>query len=351
MSEVNINVSNDDDNINDYLHCLSKFGETPSRLSIFSNYKIDLFTTYISSKSNIKYTDSEIIPNGDDSIVNSKYFVEINNDIFLSYSEYDKNSPLGVISDITIYYKIIKSNDVDTIINDISSFIVDYQDGDTEQKFNILTIGAEGLQLDPIDTLNADYENIEMYYNDDIIKESKKITKSIKSTNKGLTVIYGERGVGKTTLMSYMLSQIERICIFVPSNVIDIVNSHEFKSFIKRYKNSIIIIDDCEIFFMNPIIKQNLFSNNLVQMVDGVSSDMDNLHIVTILNTINISDIDQSLLECNNYIGSLNITKLSKDTVDELCVHLNQKNKLNRDARLVDIIKEKKDTKQLSLGF
>ena len=70
------------------------------------------------------------------------------------------------------------------LISDINLLIVDYQDMDIEQRFNMLSITPDGLQLDPIDTLQADYENIELYYNDNVIKKSKKLIKSIKKENK-----------------------------------------------------------------------------------------------------------------------------------------------------------------------
>jgi SpoVK/Ycf46/Vps4 family AAA+-type ATPase len=175
------------------------------------------------------------------------------------------------------------------------------------------------------------------------------MVKSIKSTEKGLNVIYGERGVGKTHLLAYITSLINKICIFIPSNMIDTINTVEFKNIIKRHKNSVIIIDDCEIFFSNTYTKSNLFTNNLLQMVDGISSDIDNTHIITILNTNHIKNIDPILLECNNLNQIIEVNRLNNDTVDSLCKHISKKNKFKK-PRLIDVLKNNEE-KTKGIGF
>ena len=351
LNKLNININKDDPSINDYLYCTSEFGGIPNKISIYNTYKIKEFIEFVNKLSISKIISKEIIPSGEDFIVNEKSLVKINNDIYLSFVEYDKNSELGAITDISIYYKSSESEkEVNELVDSISPFIIDYDD-DTQQKFNILTLSTDGLQLDPIDPISFD-SNIDLYYNNSVIRKSKKLIKSIKSTKKGLSIIYGERGVGKTTLITYIVSDIDKLCIFVPSNMIDVtINSNEFKNIIKRYRNSIIIIDDCEILFSHAYTKSNIFTNNLLQMVDGISSDMDSLHIVAILNTSNEYEIDPTLLHCNNLIDSIEVNRLEKSTVDEICKYLGQKNKFHN-PRIIDVLRNKKNkNKSTEMGF
>lgn len=351
-NKLNININKDDASINDYLFCASNFDGIPNKISIYNSYKIKEFIEFINKLSTFKTISKEIIPTGQDSIINEKSLMKISESIYLSFVEYDKTSELGVITDISIYYK---SSDLEKEVNDliesISPFIVDYQDG-VQQKFNVLTLSSDGLQLEPIDPIYFDYDNIDLYYNNSVIKKSKRLTKSIKNIKKGLSIIYGERGSGKTTLITYILSNIDKLCIFVPANMIDVtINSNEFKNIIKRYRNSILVIDDCEIFFSHAYTRSNIFTNNLLQMVDGVSSDMDSLHIVTILNTPDEHEIDPILLECNNLVDIIEVDRLEKSTVDELCKYLGQKNKFHN-PRVIDVLKNKKiKDKSIGMGF
>ena len=350
IENVNININKDDHSINDYLYCFAEFGEMPSKIKIFNNYDIDKFIEFTDKNSTTKNISKEFIPSGSDFIINEKHFINID-DIFISFVEYDKMSESGHITDIVIFYRISSESSVNSFLESIHPFLIDYENVGVEQKFNVLTLTPEGLQLEPIDLLNADYENIELYFNKDVIKKSNKLIKIIRKKHKGLSIIHGERGVGKTTLINHMLSKIDKLSIFIPANMIDIITTNEFKNFIRKHKKSIIIIDDCEIYFSNSYSKSNILTNNILQMVDGITSDMDNLHIITVLNTDNINDVDSVLLECNNFIDVMLVDRLIDSKSNELCEYLKQKNKI-KNPRLIDILKNKKeDFDIVKIGF
>jgi hypothetical protein len=347
---LNININRDDATINDYLFCMSEFGKIPNKISLYHNYDSLKFHSYISELSKDSIKTKEIIPTtGCESIINEKHFVKINDCSYISYIQYDKNTDKEVVTDVIIY---TINDDVNEIIEKINEFKLDYQQNE-EYKFNILSVNSDGLYLEPTDVIDSDYDNFDLYYNDNVIKNTDKILKLLKSKKKGLTIIYGERGTGKTTLSAYLSSLMDRICIFVPSNMIDLsINSNDFRNLIKKYKQSIIIIDDCEIFFSNVYTKSNIFTNNLVQMVDGITSDVDNLHIFIILNVEDITYIDHTLLECNNLVDVLHVDKLKKDKVEFLSTHLKKKIKNTQEMKLIDVINKKplikSDTK---IGF
>jgi SpoVK/Ycf46/Vps4 family AAA+-type ATPase len=190
-----------------------------------------------------------------------------------------------------------------------------------------------------------------LYHNQETFKRSTKLIKSINKTKKGLSIIFGERGLGKTTLMNYITSNIDRLCIFIPSNMIDVVNTNDFKNLIRKNRNSLIVIDDCEIYFSNNFTKSNLLTNNILHMVDGITSDMDNMQIIIVLNTDSIHDIDPILLDCNNLIDVIEVERLSDSAADGLCKHLHLKNK-SKNKRLVDILKKRKVEEDIiKMGF
>lgn len=348
---LNININRDDATINDYLFCMSEFRKVPNKISIYHNYDSSKFHSYISEISKESTKTKEIIPTtGCESIMNEKHFVKLSECSYISYIQYDKNTEKEVITDVIIY--TINDDDVEQILEKINEFKLDYQQNE-EYKFNLLSINSDGLYLEPTDIIDSDYDNFNLYYNDSVIKNMNKTVKSLKSKKKGLTIIYGERGTGKTTLSTYISSLLDRICIFVPSNMIDLsINSNDFRNLIKKYKQSVIIIDDSEIFFSNAYTKSNIFTNNLVQMVDGFNSDVDNLHIFIILNVEDISYVDTTLLECNNLVDVLYVDKLKKDKVENLSTHLKRKIKNIGEMKLIDVINKKPQIKSdFKIGF
>lgn len=347
-----ININKNDHSINDYLFCLSSFSKNPNQINIFDNFSTERFLEYISNLPPKSDTIiKEMIPMGDGEYMeNIKHFIEINPNFFISFLENDKTSD-GYVTDLIIYYTDIVEEDVNKFIEDTKEFIIDATEEEyVSQKFNLLTLTQDGLQLEPFDVKVI--ENIEFLFNEDVLKAKKKLIKKINKSEKGLSVIYGNRGTGKTTLVSSIIQELDKLCIFIPSNMIDAaLNTNDFKNLMKRYKNSVIVFDDCEMFFTSSQFKANIFTNNLIQFVDGISSSLYNIQIITILNVEDIDEIDENLLDCNNLIGEIEVDNLTPKKVDELCKQLDHKNKFSSSTRLVDVVKKRYDESTKKIGY
>ncbi len=349
---INININRDDHNLNDYLFCWDKFSERPNKISLYNHYKAASFLSYVSNirvSYNGLFTD--IIPTTQDYIVNEKSLIELNDSIYISYVQYDKISDETIIGDVCLFYTNNSSDKINIILSDIEKIEISVDE--SNQKINTLNLTQSGLELDSVDLLNVDYENIDMYFNKETIKRSNKIIKSIQNSNKGLSVIYGNRGTGKTTLVNYIASSLEKMVIFIPCNMIETtINNPEFRNFLKKYKNSVIILDDCELYFSETYSKSNIFTNNLLQLVDGFQSDSLDLNIITILNEVDINKIDHILLDCNNLIDIIEVDKLKVKRASELCKYLGNKMKIEENTKVVDVLKKRKYEKVTNdIGF
>jgi len=340
---IMININEDDPILNDYLYCWSQMDQRPNKINLHNFYKTNEFLDYIDTLvPEYCGTHTDIIPTEIDYIVNEKTLIKVSQNIYLSYIHFDKDNELGVISDVSFYYATELGDKVNEILENINEFINNKEQEQITNKINTPILTQNGLELDPIDLLKGDYENIDLYFNDDTIKKANKLIKKIKKSNKGLSIIYGERGTGKTTLVNHISSMVDKIVIYIPCNMIELtLNNSDFKSLISRYKNSVLVIDDCEIYFSELHSKASIFTNNLLQLVDGFQSDNFDLNIITILNVDSISEIDHTLMECNNLIDIIEVEYLKSNKVNELCEHLGQKNKYKFDTKLVNILKKK----------
>ena len=359
---LNLNINKDDQNLNNYLYCWDYFTTKPNKTVVHSTYSTKLFQDKIEKYTEFwKNTFTEIIPDEDDSIINENILLKVTEDIFISYFIIDKLLDTSIVSELTIYYKydvksekvnIIISDKVNEIINDFDDCLVDFLDDELESssKLNTISIGQNGLDIEPITHIDLDTDNIELYYNNKTFKEVNKAIKKIKKSDRGLLILNGERGTGKTSIIKHISDSLDRIVIFIPNNLIDqTINNPDFRKFIKRYTKPVLVLDDCEMIFNEYFNKSNTITNNLLQIVDGLIYN--DVTIITIFNTEDRLEMDHTLMESNNLIDIIDFDYLEKDEANELSSFIKSSKKYKFETRLIDVMKKKNVDSKKQIGF
>ena len=102
----------EDTNSNDLLFCTEKFGEKPSKIVLAFSFKPAEFKKFFEEKIEIINVLTEVVPAEGTSVINEKYFCTIcdeknvENDIYMSYTHFDKSVETGYISGVILYYKL-----------------------------------------------------------------------------------------------------------------------------------------------------------------------------------------------------------------------------------------------------
>ena len=351
-TNLNININKDDSQINDFLFCWSQFSSRPNRITIYNSYSAKDFNEYILSSHIEKTIHTEIIPADEMSIINDQMFVQIETNIFISYIVLDRNNENSIINELTFFYKTDEDyKSIIKIIGRLDEFVISFQE-ENNCSINTLSFNQNNIEIEPLLPQELDYENLDLYYNEKTFSKVEKLVKSIKKSKKGLSILYGERGVGKTSIINYLSSKLDRIVIFIPNNLIEqTINNPEFRKFLKKHHNPIIIIDDCEMLFNEFFAKSNIFVNNLLQLVEGFLSDNIEVNVVSIFNVDDEDEIDHTLLNCNCLIDVIRFDYLSHEESTDLSKHLHFDKKYKSKNRLIDVLK-KKETKDFSeIGF
>lgn len=348
-SSLNLNITKDDYNLNDFIYCWDKFGSRPNRIVIHNTYSSKLFNKVMDVHILDKNVFTEVIPDSEEVIINDKMLAKLDDKCYLSYVVADRNMDNSFIDSITFYYEGSYEG-IQNILEELNDCILDYCEDDSN-KLNTIGISVNGLEIEPISLKDDDIENTDLFYSTSTFKKVEKAIKGIKKSDKGLTIFYGERGTGKTSMINYLASKLDRIVIFIPNNMIEhTINNPEFRKFIKKYEKPILILDDCEMMF-GEAFSRNPFANNLLQMVDGFLSDTMNVSIVALFNIEDEDEIDHSLLECNNLIDVVEFEYLSSEESMDLAKHLQSNKKYKNKTRLVDIIKKRSNLEELEIGF
>jgi hypothetical protein len=352
-SKLSINISKED-NDNNFLYCWNVFGDRPNKIKIYQNYSKNHFNEVIDKYTLEKNLSSEIIPADEFDIINDVYFIKVSETIYISYIFLDKESDSSFIHEISFYFKSYKDDSemVDEISNALSACQIDFDDDhESGSKLNTIYITPTGLEIEPISGVNLD-DSTELFFNEKTLKSVNKLCKTIKKSDKGLSILYGERGTGKTSIVSYITDKVDRMVIYIPNSLLEItLNNPEFRSFLRKFHRPIIVIDDCEMIFNELFTKSNIYVNNLLQMVEGLLSDMIQVNVITIFNVEDESEIDHALLECNSLIDVIEFEYLNDEESSDLSKHLGHNKKYKNKTKLIDIIRKTNSKEYKKIGL
>jgi hypothetical protein len=347
---MNININREESNTNDFLIIFEHLGNRPNRLIIHDSFSgkdfHGILDSLIIKEEKISNQFTELISKNGDYIINKKSIRQIDEKIWISFLELNNSSENFIVNEVCFYYEGDgKIETINKIVDSLLDYIVDYSD-DSIEKINSLSVTNNLLELQPVP---FDEIEIDGYYDAKTTKQIEKLIKSLKKNKKGLSLLLGDRGLGKTNAVKYISSKIDRMTIYIPINLIDqSINNAEFINFIKKYESCLLVIDDCE--FLYNFGKNNFLTSNIIQLVDGFFSDQLNLQVILVFNSCK-EEIDSYLLETNNLIDVIEFDLLDPKTATELSESIGQDKKFKDDVKLVDVLSKKKIQKDSSIGL
>ena len=183
--------------------------------------------------------------------------------------------------------------------------------------------------------------NIEQNYNDDFQPVHEIIVERLKKTDdKGLVLLHGLPGTGKTSYIRYLTSIIDKKMIYIPPDFAHKIASPDFLPLLVNNPNSVLIVEDAENIIEERETTRSAAISNLLNVTDGLLSDCLSVQIVCTFN-INISKIDKALLRKGRLIGMYEFRELKQDKAQKLSDSLGFDNPIETDLVLSDIYNQK----------
>lgn len=198
--------------------------------------------------------------------------------------------------------------------------------------------------------------NIEDNYNSDFKEIHQTILKRLsKKNDKGLVLLHGKPGTGKTSYIRYLITALKKEVIFLPPNMAEAITSPNLISILIDNPNSILVIEDAE----NIIIDREKDGNSpvsaLLNISDGLLSDCLNIQIICSFNT-DLSKVDNALLRKGRLIAKYEFKELQIEKAQALSDKLGFSHLITAPATLTSIYnqneKEFSEPKKTSaIGF
>jgi hypothetical protein len=203
------------------------------------------------------------------------------NDFLELVAESEKSNK---INSLKIYYTNTNTKFVtETLIPEIKKLI---HFPSIKNQFFIISINSMGgyeLRGSYIRKIDVD---LDLNYGEGFSKKHKKIVDDMRKSSKGLYLFHGDSGVGKTTYIRRIISELseDKTFIYIPSYLMYELANPDLISFISQFKDSILILEDAENVLGLSQQDRNQAVSNILNMSDGLLNDAIDIQIIATFN-------------------------------------------------------------------
>ena len=194
-------------------------------------------------------------------------------------------------------------------------------------------------------------------YGSSFLPVHDKILKTLnQKKGKGLVLLHGEPGTGKTHYLKYLASKIkDKKVMFVPPYLVDFITSPEMTPFLIENSDSILFIEDAERVITDRDTNGANGVSNILNLTDGILGDILNIQIVATFN-MDRKKIDTALLRKGRLIAEHKFDKLKVDDANKLIKHLGMDHVATDDMTLTEIynlqeVEYKAEESKRKIGF
>jgi hypothetical protein len=225
-------------------------------------------------------------------------------------------------NDVKFHYRKTDSEAVDKLVCEFKKF----KKRKTREKpeIKLITRGVHGLDTTELEISRPKF-SIEDNYNDDFLPVHQTILKRLsKKNDKGIVLLHGKPGTGKTSYIRYLITKVKKDVIFLPPNIAVSITDPGLMDILISNSNSILVIEDAE----NIIIDRNRSGSSsvsaLLNLADGLLSDCLNIQIICSFNT-DLSKVDSALMRKGRLIAKYEFGELEVQKAQALSNKLNFK--------------------------
>jgi hypothetical protein len=234
-------------------------------------------------------------------------------------------------------------------------FLYDIKKGDLDKQLDMLNIESyllvttkSNIQLVRSDMGHLDTEeydlhvpefDLELNYGKGFIAINNLILKRLNTPNdKGIIVLYGDHGTGKTTYIKFLTKQIlEKDILFIPPSMAEMLSEPSIIPFLMDHRNSILIIEDAEQVIGDRRGKASSAGvSNILNLTDGILGDCLNIQVIATCNILR-EKIDSALLRKGRLICEHRFDKLNVEETNILLKYLNKDVVSDKGLTLADI--------------
>jgi hypothetical protein len=236
------------------------------------------------------------------------------------------------------YCEILHNGKADIFLNEFTAFLMSFKEREKRQpsEINIVIRESGGLDLKTVEVQKTKLD-ISLYYEDDFKEVNEIIQKRLQQKkDKGIILLHGLPGTGKTTYLRYLIGRIKKRILFLSPSIAGNLMNPEFIDLLMDNPNTVLVIEDAEQILMDRKFTNDSSVSGLLNISDGLLADFLNVQLICTFNSP-LTMIDKALLRKGRLIANYEFGRLSIAKGQRLSDHLGFKSVIKRPMTVSEI--------------